>query len=517
MTPITTISSTSELLLLGLYFAVLGIMAVYGLHRLFIVWLYHRYRRSAPVAPMAPDILPSVTVQLPIFNERYVVEGLLDAVARIDYPRELLEVQVLDDSTDDTCLLVSERVARLRKEGLDIVHLHRSDRVGFKAGALEAGLQRAAGELICVFDADFLPPATILHRMLPHFADPRVGMVQARWEHLNREYSLLSRMQAIQLDAHFAIEHAARNRSGRFFNFNGTAGIWRRSAIEDAGGWQHDTLTEDLDISYRAQVKGWRFVYVNEVAAPAELPIEMRGFKNQRHRWTKGAVQTARKMLARIWRSDVPLRAKVEATFHLTANINYPLNLLLAVLIVPAMMVRLRSGSTSFLLLDAPVFLLGTGSVCLYYLLAQRELGRSSVVGLVSLPVVMAIDASIALNNTVAVVEGFGREPGEFVRTPKFSLRSPDECWHSRFYRGRGNWIHWAELLFGVYFTVAVVLVARAGLWPAVPFLMLYQFGYLYTAAVSISQRHAARPLAYAPVVPPASGARAWSQRAGGG
>jgi cellulose synthase/poly-beta-1,6-N-acetylglucosamine synthase-like glycosyltransferase len=517
MTQITTIPSTSELLLLGVYFAVLVAMAVYGLHRLFIVWLFHRHRRSAPVAPAAPEVLPSVTVQLPIFNERYVVEGLLDAVARIDYPRHLLEVQVLDDSTDDTRSLVSKLVARLREEGLDIIHLHRTDRVGFKAGALEAGLERARGELICVFDADFLPPPTILLRMLPHFADSRVGMVQARWEHLNREYSLLSRMQAIQLDAHFAVEHAARNRSGRFFNFNGTAGIWRRIAIEDAGGWQHDTLTEDLDLSYRAQVKGWRFVYVNEVEAPAELPVEMRGFKNQRHRWTKGAVQTARKMLARIWRSDVPVRAKVEATFHLTANINYPLNLLLAALIVPAMMVRLRTGSFSFLLLDVPIFLLGTGSVCIYYLLAQRELGRSTLVALINLPVVMAIDASIALNNTVAVVEGFGSDPGEFVRTPKFSAIAPGERWHTRIYRGRGSWMHWAELLIGVYFTVAVLLVARAGLWPAVPFLMLYQCGYLYTAVVSIAQRYTARPLGLAAAIPSASGSGTGAQRVGEG
>jgi len=517
MTQITTIPSTSELLLLGVYFAVLGAMAVYGLHRLFIIWLYHRYRHSAPVAPVAPEVLPSVTVQLPIFNERYVVEGLLDAVARIDYPRHLLEIQVLDDSTDDTRSLVTKRVARLREEGLDIVHLHRTDRVGYKAGALEAGLRRARGELICVFDADFLPPTTILYRMLPHFADPRTGMVQARWEHLNREYSLLSRMQAIQLDAHFAIEHAARNRSGRFFNFNGTAGIWRRSAIEDAGGWQHDTLTEDLDLSYRAQVRGWRFVYVNEVEAPAELPVEMRGFKNQRHRWTKGAVQTARKMLARIWRSDVPLRAKVEATFHLTANINYPLNLVLAALIVPAMMVRLRAGSASFLLLDVPIFLIGTGSICLYYLLAQRELGRPTLVALINLPVVMAIDASIALNNTVAVLEGFGRDPGEFIRTPKFSTIPPGERWHTRLYRGRGSWMHWAELFIGIYFTVAVFLLARAGLWPAIPFLMLYQFGYLYTAGVSIAQRYMSRPLAYTPAVPAASSSRAGSQRVGEG
>ena len=362
MTQIITSPSASELLLLGIYFAVLGAMAVYGLHRLFIVWLYHRHRRSVPGPPVTPSVLPSVTVQLPIFNERYVVEGLLDAVARIDYPRELLEVQVLDDSTDDTRSV--GRRARFpdcaRRAWTSSTCIALSAKAS-RPEPWKRGLQRARGELICVFDADFIPPTAILHRMLPYFADPQVGMVQARWEHLNREYSLLSRLQAIQLDAHFAIEHAARNRSGRFFNFNGTAGIWRRAAIEDAGGWQHDTLTEDLDISYRAQVRGWRFVYVNEVEAPAELPIEMRGFKNQRHRWTKGAVQTARKMLRRIWGSDVPLRAKIEATFHLTANINYPLNLVLAALIVPAMLVRFRDGFAPFLILDVPIFFIGDG------------------------------------------------------------------------------------------------------------------------------------------------------------
>jgi len=509
MTQIISSPSASELLLLCIYFAVLGAMAVYGLHRLFIIWLYHRHRRSVPGPPVTPSVLPSVTVQLPIFNERYVVVGLLDAVARIDYPRELLEVQVLDDSTDDTRLLVAERLSQLREQGLNIVHLHRTEREGFKAGALEAGLQRARGELICVFDADFIPPTAILHRMLPYFANPQVGMVQARWEHLNREYSLLSRLQAIQLDAHFAIEHAARNRSGRFFNFNGTAGIWRRAAIEDAGGWQHDTLTEDLDISYRAQVRGWRFVYVNDVEAPAELPIEMRGFKNQRHRWTKGAVQTARKMLRRIWGSDVPLRAKIEATFHLTANINYPLNLVLAALIVPAMTIRFRDGFAPFLILDVPIFFIATGSVCLYYVLAQRELGRSSLAALVSVPLVMALDASIALNNTVAVWEGFRRDPGEFVRTPKFSISSPRESWHTKLYRGRGNWMHWAELVIGLYFTGAVLYAAQARLWPAIPFLLLYQFGYLYTAVVSIVQRYARRRPVYVPVVSPATLTRA--------
>ena len=431
--------------------------------------------------------LPSVTVQLPIFNELNVVERLLDAVARIEYPRDRLEVQVLDDSTDGTTSLVAEKADELRRDGLAIVHLTRRNREGYKAGALAAGLKRAHGEFVCVFDADFLPPPEILVTTLPHFTDPGVGMVQVRWEHLNREYSLLTRMQAMQLDAHFAVEHAARNRSGRFFNFNGTAGIWRRTTIEDAGGWHHDTLTEDLDLSYRAQLRGWRFVYLNDVEAPAELPVQVNGFRSQRHRWTKGAVQTARKLLAGVWRSDASLKAKVEATFHLTANINYPLSLILATLLFPAMLIRMRTGFQPFLFVDVPLFLCGTGSVCFYYLLAQRELGRSLVHGLARLPAVMAIDTSIALNNTVAVLEGFGRDTGEFVRTPKFSVGA--QHWARKLYRGRQGWLHWAELGIGLYFTGALLLALQLRLWPAVPFLMLYQFGYLYTALLSLAQR----------------------------
>lgn len=478
-----------EVALLAAYFAVLGVLALYGVHRLFIVWLYHRSRDRAPAPPPPPGEWPIVTVQLPVYNEIYVVQRLLRAAAGIDYPRERLEIQVLDDSTDETVEAVAREVERLRRQGLDVVHLHRTERTGYKAGALAAGLAVARGELVCIFDADFVPRPDVLRRTIPHFRDPEVGMVQVRWDHLNRDYSLLSSVQAIQLDAHFAIEHAARNRTGRFFNFNGTAGVWRRAAILDAGDWQHDTLTEDLDLSYRAQVRGWRFVYLDDVEAPAELPVEMSGFKSQRHRWTKGAVQTARKMLVRIWRAEVPLAARIEATFHLTANVNYVLNLALAVLVFPAMIVRLRVGAAQFLALDVPIFLCGTGSVCLYYHLAQRRLGRASWRSLLQLPALMAIDTSMSLNNSLAVLEGLGRDPGEFVRTPKFSLVGRADSWAEKVYRGRRVWLHWAELAIGLYFTGAIVAAAGMGLWPALPFLFLYQAGYLYVAILSLAQR----------------------------
>ena len=480
---------TLERAWLGAYYVVLLLLAVYGIHRLVIVALYQFGRSSAPRELNTMKEWPRVTVQLPLFNELYVAERLLEAAAAIDYPAERLDIQVLDDSTDRTYEIVARKVAELRRRGVAIVHLHRTDRQGFKAGALAAGLGSALGEFICVFDADFLPPRDLLKRSLPHFGAPEVGMVQARWTHLNRDYSLLSRAQALQLDAHFVIEHAARNRSGRFFNFNGTAGIWRRETIEDAGNWQHDTLTEDLDLSYRAQVRGWRFIYLNHVEAPAELPVQISGLRSQRHRWTKGAVQTARKMLGRVWHSPVPLRAKIEATFHLTANFNYPLNLILSVLIFPAMLIRMKTGFEGFLVLDLPVFLCGTLSVYAYYLLAQRELGRLNSAVFKSLPGLILMDTGLAVNNTKAVLEGFKRGTGEFVRTPKFSLARTADDWIGKAYRGGDSWIYGIELAIGLYFSVTVVVAIQLGMWPALPFLVLYQAGYLYIGLLSFIQR----------------------------
>ena len=480
---------TLERAWLGAYYVVLLLLAVYGIHRLVIVALYQFGRSSAPRELNTMKEWPRVTVQLPLFNELYVAERLLEAAAAIDYPAERLEIQVLDDSTDRTYEIVARKVAELRRRGVAIVHLHRTDRQGFKAGALAAGLGSALGEFICVFDADFLPPRDLLKRSLPHFGAPEVGMVQARWTHLNRDYSLLSQAQALQLDAHFVIEHAARNRSGRFFNFNGTAGIWRRETIEDAGNWQHDTLTEDLDLSYRAQVRGWRFIYLNHVEAPAELPVQISGLRSQRHRWTKGAVQTARKMLGRVWHSPVPLRAKIEATFHLTANFNYPLNLILSVLIFPAMLIRMKTGFEGFLVLDLPVFLCGTLSVYAYYLLAQRELGRLNSDVFKSLPGLILMDTGLAVNNTKAVLEGFKRGTGEFVRTPKFSLARTADDWIGKAYRGGDSWIYGIELAIGLYFSVTVVVAIQLGMWPALPFLVLYQAGYLYIGLLSFIQR----------------------------
>src|SRR5713101_7340766 len=324
--------------------AAIVLLAVYGSHRYRMAFLYYRHKFKLPTPSGVLKELPKVTIQLPIYNEMYVVERLIDSVCHIDYPRELLQIQVLDDSTDETSAIARACVERNRQQGHQVVYLHREGREGFKAGALAYGLQFAEGELIGVFDADFVPSTDFLRRTVPFFADEKTGMVQVRWGHLNREFSILTQAQSIFLDGHFIIEHTARNRSGCFFNFNGTAGIWRRTAIDDAGGWQHDTLTEDLDLSYRAQLRGWQFVFVPGVIAPAEVPVEMNAFKSQQHRWAKGSIQTCRKLLPRILKSDLPFGVKAEAFFHLTANFNYILMCMLSILMFPSMVIRYNMG-----------------------------------------------------------------------------------------------------------------------------------------------------------------------------
>ena len=439
-----------------------------------------------------------MTVQLPLYNEAWVADRLLTAVAALDYPRDRLQIQVLDDSDDGSQAQTAALVEGLSAKGIDIEHLRRSERIGFKAGALGAGLARAKGELICIFDADFVPPEGFLRGVVPCFADPEIGMVQARWAHLNRDYSLLTRLQAIFLDAHFAVEQAARNATGRFFNFNGTAGVWRRAAIEDAGGWQHDTLTEDLDLSYRAQLRGWRFLYLHAPAAPAELPVSVSAFKSQQHRWTKGAVQTARKLLGTVWRSPQPLRVKIEASFHMLANLAYPVMVLLSLLAPMALAVRERAehpfvGPWA----DIAVLVAATGSVCVFFVVAQARVGRSSWQAAVQLPALMALGAGIALNNSLAVLAGLDRRPGEFVRTPKYAALVSGDRWQGRVVDTGRHSLLWLECLFALWANAAVAVAVTAGWWSGLPLLLLFQAGYTYIACLSIAERwsvRAARP-----------------------
>jgi cellulose synthase/poly-beta-1,6-N-acetylglucosamine synthase-like glycosyltransferase len=481
----------AETLILAAYFFVLIILAVYGWHRYYIVYLYMRHRDRQPKQGVPLSPLPPVTVQLPLFNEMYVADRLIDAVASLDYPRQLLEIQVLDDSTDETRKIAEQAVQRLAAEGLDIKYLHRTDRAGFKAGALEAGLKVAKGEFVAIFDADFLPTPDFLMRLLPHFADAKVGMVQARWGHINQDYSLLTKIQSILLDGHFVLEHGGRNRSGCFFNFNGTAGIWRRTVIGDAGGWQHDTLTEDLDLSYRAQLRGWRFVFVPDVVAPAEVPVEMNAFKSQQHRWAKGSIQTCRKVLPAILASEQSVGVKAEAFFHLTANFNYPLMCVLSVLMFPSMVIRYNMGWYEMLLIDVPLFMAATFSVCNFYMVCQREIHKDWKARLKYLPFLMSIGIGLCINNTRAVLEALFNKQSEFARTPKYRIEGDADEWVGKKYRQSVAVQPIVELALGLYFTATVFYAFANGIYGTVPFLVLFQIGFLYTGLVSIVQQYA--------------------------
>jgi len=473
-------------LLLALYYLVLSTLAFYGLHRLVLLAIYFWTRNRGPVRPDDPTHWPVVTVQLPVFNERYVATRLIDSVCRFDYPRDRLEIQVLDDSTDDTTARIAEAVRHYSELGFDISHLHRTDRAGYKAGALAAGCEVARGDLLAVFDADFVPEADFLRLTVPWFRQPDLGVVQARWEHVNREYSLLTRAQAIFLDAHFLIEHLARNRAGHFFNFNGTAGIWRRQAIEDAGGWEHDTLTEDLDLSYRSQLAGWKFLFVPDVTAPAELPVDVNAFKRQQFRWAKGSIQTARKLLGRVWRSDLSWSTKLEAFVHLTNNSAYPLMVLLSLLVFPAMLMRRDVDPQILLVVDLPLFCGATIAVLLYYLVSQAAARGTSEGSLRYMPVVMGLGIGLAVNNARAVVEGFYQRGGVFERTPKYRIEDRKDRWSRKRYRARPDISVVAEGLFAIAFTISVVIAFMYEMWSSLPFLYLFLHGYWYIFVLTL-------------------------------
>ena len=475
------------------------ILAFYGIHRYQLVWLYYRNKRNEahsnePPATFAEEDLPFVTIQLPIYNEQFVIDRLLDACCRLDYPRDRFEIQLLDDSTDETVGVASAMVARFAAgtQGLEpqpVYYLHRTNRHGYKAGALEEGLRTAKGELVAIFDADFVPPPTWLRSVVHHFAEPGIGMVQTRWTHLNRNYSFLTQVEAILLDGHFVLEHGGRSRAGVFFNFNGTAGMWRRQAIDEAGGWQHDTLTEDTDLSYRAQLKGWKFKYLQDVECPAELPIEMTAFKTQQARWAKGLIQVGKKALPSILRSNISRHQKLEAWYHLTANISYPLMIVLSVLLMPAMIIRSWQGPIQMLLIDLPLFMASTMSVSSFYLVSQKELyPRTWYKTFLYLPFLMSLGVGLTITNTKAVMEALFGIKTEFARTPKYAVQKKGERSQARKYRKRLGIIPWIELAIGCYFAATVWYAVSTENYFTVPFLLLFVLGYWYTGLLSIFQ-----------------------------
>jgi cellulose synthase/poly-beta-1,6-N-acetylglucosamine synthase-like glycosyltransferase len=472
------------------YFAVMIVLAIYGVHRYTMCYLYFKYRKNANPYPDAHfDQLPRVTVQLPIYNEQFVIDRLIEAVCAMDYPDDKLEIQVLDDSTDETQQVAAEIVARYRALGHPIVYIHRSNRYGFKAGALDAGLKVAKGEFVAIFDADFVPPTDWLMNVIHHFAEPGIGMVQTRWTHLNRDYSMLTQIEAILLDGHFVLEHGARFRSGDFFNFNGTAGMWRIQAISDGGGWQHDTLTEDTDLSYRSQIAGWKFKYLPQIECPAELPIEMTAFKTQQARWAKGLIQTSIKVLPKIFRSSVPRRIKIEAVYHLTANLSYPLMVVMSALLIPAMICRFYQGWFQMLLIDVPLFTASTFSIAVFYLMSQRELfPKTWLKTFLYLPFLMALGIGLTVTNTKAVMEAIFGIKSAFARTPKYRVAKKGEKSQASKYRKRLVLAPWIELLLGTYFLAAILYTFSNHNYFTAPFLILFVIGYWYTGLMSLLQ-----------------------------
>lgn len=486
----------------ALYLAALGIASIYGLHRYWLVLRYYRTRTRRPDnAPVNADdvALPYVTVQLPMVNEAAVAKRVIDAACRIDYPRDRLQIQVLDDSTEGSASIARQCADVWRARGMRVEYIHRTDRAGYKAGALQAGLARADGELIAVFDADFVPPRDYLMRTVGHFQDGRIGMVQAAWDHLNREASQLTRCQAMYLDAHFQIEHPARNRDGRWFNFNGTAGIWRRQAIEDAGGWSHDTLTEDMDLSYRAQLAGWSFLYLQELNCPAELPPTISAFKTQQHRWTKGTVQTAIKLLPRIVRSGATPGRTIEAMFHLTSPIVYPCVIGIALLMLPAVALAFRPfahGSLAAAVFGITVLLLATASGATFYAAGQVERGMRLRSTLMRIPMLIALGVGMSVSNTIAVIEALLGRSSPFVRTPKFNATA-DRHSHAPTtetrpsgaggFNRREKLSVTLEVLLGLYASgcLVVALLDLRTAWTA-PFLLLFAAGYLYVGLTSL-------------------------------
>jgi cellulose synthase/poly-beta-1,6-N-acetylglucosamine synthase-like glycosyltransferase len=488
-----TLPPAWEAAILGAYLvSVLGLSG-FGLHRLLLIGLYVRHRGAAlPLPEPLPDgRCPHVLVQLPVFNERFVVERLIDAVAGLDWPRDRLHVQLLDDSTDDTVRASRAAARRHRQDGLDVQVVHRASRDGFKAGALRDGLlAEVRSPFVAIFDADFVPPRDFLRRTLPPLVDDAgVGMVQARWGHINRDASLLTRAQAILLDGHFVLESGGRFRSGRLFNFNGTAGVWRRRAIEDAGGWEGDTLTEDLDLSYRAQLAGWRFAYLQALEVPAELPTDPRAWKGQQHRWAKGSIQCARKLLPRIWRSSVPLLHKIEATFHLANNLAYPFMVVLLAVLPLAIALRASSPLWVGVAVDLPVFVFATANLLLFFAVAEREVDpKRWRRRLAVIPFVLGLGASLTPNQARAVWQAVRGQHSPFVRTPK----AGDQADASR-YRPRIGLQVAVEIAGAFYYGAAAVLSAAAGLWLSVPVLLLFAAGFTVLGGGSLLPVPAAR------------------------
>lgn len=488
------------------YITVSAGLSAFGAHKIKVLYGYWKERKNPPKAPGHFDVLPVVTVQLPLFNEADVLGQLMSHISALDYPKDRLQIQILDDSTDDTSAACQRHAERLRDQGFDVEYRHRTNRRGYKAGALDEAMASVKGEFICIFDADFQPAPDYLLRTIHHFTDPKVGIVQARWGHRNRDFSLLTRLQAILLDGHLMLEQTTRSRRGEFCNFNGTAGLWRRRVIDEAGGWQHDTLTEDLDLTYRAQLQGWQFVYLNDLIVPAELPPDMDGFKSQQHRWTKGSVQVCKKILGTVWRSKEPLMKKLEATAHLTSNFANLLTLCTLVLMYPVDFLPVNSWQKA-VFVDLPVFFFATVAVIAFYLTAQGAQTRWGWLKTIPyIPLFMALGIGMSINNGKAVIEALLGQESEFVRTPKYGVANKAQASKKSFrYKAGKSLCLWIELALVGYFGHLAWLAVERQQWGSLPFLGLFLVGFLYVSTGSLLKRFSMA--IFNPPPPPANGA----------
>jgi cellulose synthase/poly-beta-1,6-N-acetylglucosamine synthase-like glycosyltransferase len=474
------------------YFLMLAVLSFYGCHRFAMIRGYFKGLKNMPKEPAARFTdLPKVTIQLPLFNERYVVERLLESASRVRYPEGLLQIQILDDSTDDTAPFTAALVASYVERGFNMEYRHRTNRKGYKAGALQAGIPTATGELIAIFDADFVIPEDFLEKTVHHFTDEKVGVVQTRWTYLNRHFNLLTEVQTMLLDGHFILEHGARAGNGLFFNFNGTAGIMRKAMIEDAGGWQHDTLTEDSDLSYRAQLKGWRFVYLPHVECPSELPVETYSFQVQQSRWAKGLTQCAKKLMRKVLDANVPWRVKLEAICHLTPNISYPLMIFVSALMLPVMIVRFYMGPLEMLLIDFPLIIANFVSLTAFYLVAQREIdpvGWKRTIWFI--PALMAAGVALTISNTKAVLEALWGVETSFARTAKYNLGDKKVKLEQVEYRRKSGWLPFAEIAMGTAFAAMVYYCIESLNLLSIPFLMIFVSGYYWAGVSTLWQEY---------------------------
>ena len=477
-----------EKLILFTYIGSLLILFTFGSHSFIMVYYYLKFRDKRDDFSGELKEFPIVTIQLPVFNEMYVVERLIKSTCEIDYPIDKLEIQVLDDSTDETVDIVAEKVKEYKRDGFDIVHIHRDNRTGFKAGALKEGLVTAKGEFVAIFDADFIPKKNFLKVVLPFFHDEKIGMVQTRWEHINRGYSLITQVVALSLDGHFVMEQQARNKANYFINFNGTSGIWRKACIFDAGNWEADTLTEDLDLSYRAQLKGWKFKYLTDFTTPAEVPSEINSVKSQQFRWTKGAIETCKKILPRVWKSKYPLKLKILSTYHLTNNIVFPFILIACLLNTPIVLIK-NTGLYDTYFAFMSIFVLAFIASFLFYLYSQKDVYNDWRKRVLLFPVFMAGSMGFSINNTKAIFQALINKKTEFVRTPKYLIVDKKDSWVGKKYSHKKLNISFSvilESIVAIYSFTGVVISIITLQISALPFQLMFTFGFGLVAYLSI-------------------------------